>query len=165
VAYALANAFSNLSIVVQDLQSVIESRDMTAEKSSVTFVAHDFFTPQPFTKANILLLRTVIHDWGDKDAEKIIGQLIPAMENGARLVIMDTVLPDVPGSISPYREAMLRRRDITMMQFFNSREREYGEWIELLLRVNNRLRIVAKVEPHGSVMAIMEVVLNMNLSG
>lgn len=161
MAYTLTASFPKLKVIVQDLQSVIESRvATTAEESRVTFLAHDFFAPQPITNVAIFVMRTILHDWTDDDAKKILRQLLLAMENGARLVIMDTVLPDVPGAISPYREIMLRRRDITMMQIFNGREREYGEWVGLLETVDKRLRIKNKVEPYMSVLAVMEVVLD-----
>ena len=68
---------------------------------------------------------------------------------------MDTVLPE-PGSLSKMQEAMLRVRDLTMMQVFNSKERELSEWKELLESIEPKLEIVKVVTPIGSVMSVIE---------
>ena len=69
---------------------------------------------------------------------------------------MDTVLPRV-GTISRTREAMLRVRDLTMLQAHNAKERSEDEWVELLEKVDGHLKVRGTVQPFGSVMSLMEV--------
>ena len=78
---------------------------------------------------------------------------------------MDTVLPP-PGSISSVEEALLRVRDLTMIQALNSKERELGEFTELFAQAADQhggleLRQVGK--PPGSVLSVMEVVYRPHL--
>ena len=69
---------------------------------------------------------------------------------------MDTVLP-TPGSVPRMQEAMLRVRDLTMLQAFNAKERELEDWTALVGSVRPRLGIKGVVQPKGSVMAVIEV--------
>ena len=80
---------------------------------------------------------------------------------------MDTVLP-IPGSISAAEEALLRVRDLTMIQTFNSKERELGEFEELFEQAKDQggcLALVNLRKPAGSVMSVMEVVYKPNVNG
>ena len=57
-------------------------------------------------------------------------------------------------------EALLRVRDLTMMQAFNSRERELGEFEELFGQTadeEGRLVLRNLVKPPGSMLSVMEV--------
>jgi 6-hydroxytryprostatin B O-methyltransferase len=77
----------------------------------------------------------------------------------ARLIIMDTVLP-TPGSMSSVEEALLRVRDLTMIQAFNSKEREVVEFIDLFSQASDEegyLILKKMIKPPGSVMSVMEV--------
>lgn len=49
---------------------------------------------------------------------------------------MDTVLPD-PGSVGAVDEALMRYRDLTMTQVFNTKERELGEFEELFEKASS----------------------------
>ena len=72
---------------------------------------------------------------------------------------MDTVLP-LPGSISIVEEALLRVRDLTMIQAFNSKERELGEFEKLFSKAcdqDGSLVLKQIIKPPGSVMSVMEV--------
>lgn len=71
---------------------------------------------------------------------------------------MDTILP-LAGEMAPGQEAMLRVKDLTMAQSFNSKEREWEEWEELFGSTEPRLRVESWRQPFGSAMAVMEVVV------
>lgn len=70
---------------------------------------------------------------------------------------MDTVLPR-HGTVPVTEEALLRVRDMTMMETFNSHEREIDEWKDLIQGVHTGLRVQQVIQPAGSSMAIIEVV-------
>lgn len=69
---------------------------------------------------------------------------------------MDTVLP-APGEVPMYKESLLRVRDLTMMQVFNSSERSMEDWTELFENVDRRLKVKNLVQPQGSNMSVMEL--------
>ena len=105
------------------------------------------------------LLRMILHDWPDSEATTLLKQIVPAMKVGkSRLLIMDTVLPE-PGEVPVSVERLVRIRDLTMMQAFNSRERGLEDWKGLLAGVDGRLRLRGVETPEGSDMAVLEVVL------
>lgn len=87
---------------------------------------------------------------------------------------MDTVLPD-PGSVGAVDEALMRYRDLTMMQVFNTKERELGEFRQLFDKASSAVnanandgegRLVVKKMGRavGSALTMMEVAWEMGLS-
>ncbi|KAL9105865.1 MAG: hypothetical protein Q9227_009028 [Pyrenula ochraceoflavens] len=159
---ALARSYPHLSFVVQDLPETIANCSLKEELASdpeiasrISYMPHDFFQPQPIKDADVYLLRMIIHDWPDPEAIKILKHTFNALENpGARILIMDTVLPP-SGSITTIDESRLRVRDLTMMQVFNAKEREADDWKALLESFD--LRILDMKQPEGSVMAVMNI--------
>ncbi|KAL8714646.1 MAG: hypothetical protein Q9220_001595 [cf. Caloplaca sp. 1 TL-2023] len=160
---ALAEAFPDLKFIVQDLPDTIESSrpDMKTFPSPIadriSFQHHDFFTPEPLKDVEVFLLRMIIHDWPAAEAVEIIKNLVNSMKPGGKLIIMDTVLPQ-PGSVPVPTEAALRVRDLSMMQVHNSKERELDEWVTLLKRADERLRLQNVSQPFSSTMAVLEIV-------
>ena len=165
VSVLLATHHPSLHFTVQDLPDTVANgpaaisplfHDIT---SRITFVAHDFLTPQP-SSADVYFLRKILHDWSSEHATTILQHLVTAMKSrpGARLVVMETILPR-PGEMAPMQEAMLRVRDLTMAQSFNSKERSLEEWEELFEGTEPKLRIKGWKQPFGSAMAVMEVVI------
>jgi len=99
----------------------------------------------------------IFHDWPKEEAIKILRNNVLALKPGSRLLIMDSVLP-LPGSIPASQERLLRVRDLTMLQAFNSQERDLEAWEELLAAADERLKLVNVVQPFGSAMSVIEVV-------
>ena len=159
----MAQAFPDLTLVVQDLGANVESGKATAIQLSadvafrIAFQEHNFFTPQPVHGAEVYLLRMILHDWPDDDAVVILRHLASAMSRASRLVIMDTVLPR-PGSIPSVQERMLRARDMTMLEVFNSLERDEEDWRQLLATADPRLTLRSIREPKGSALALLDVI-------
>ena len=162
---ALARKYEKLSFVVQDLPKVIETSQMGLSDleanvaSRIRFEEYDFFKAQPITDADVYVLRMILHDWPDKEAISILKNVVGAMKPGAKLIIMDTALPE-PGSVGWCQEAQLRVRDMTMMETFNSHEREIEEWKALLVAADQRLQLTNSIQPFGSNMTVMEVNLS-----
>ncbi len=91
----------------------------------------------------IKLLSTVLHDWNDQDAQRILERIRAAAPRGARLVVVDVVLPDGDdhhlGKIS----------DLTMLAIVGGRERTRSEFTELLARSGFVLDRVARSSVSG----------------
>ena len=59
----------------------------------VTIQAHDFFTPQPVTDADIFLLRYLLHDWSNTKAIEILKRLREvAVPGKTRVVVIDGII-------------------------------------------------------------------------
>ena len=99
----------------------------------------------------------ILHDRPADSARQILTRLAVAMKPNARIVIMDSVLPP-PGWVDKEKEALLRVRDLTIMQAFNAKEREWEEWKELVDQVKPELHIKSCKIPEESMMAVMEIV-------
>lgn len=129
-------------------------------RDRLTFEPYNFRQPQPVHGAEVYLLRMILHDWADADAALIIRNVVDALTAGrSRVLIMDTVLSK-PGLAPVSAERIMRARDLTMMQAFNSKERDLQDWEELLAEADPRLVIRSVRQPYGSAMSILEVVLD-----
>ncbi|MFC8567223.1 methyltransferase [Streptomyces sp. NPDC057245] len=91
-----------------------------------------FFDSVP-TGADSYILSRVIHDWNDEDALRILRTVRRAMPPGARLILIDKVIPDVagfhPGKFS----------DLQMLVVLGGQERTLDELTALLDRAGFRL--------------------------
>ena len=74
----------------------------------LTVVVGNFFT-DPMPKADAYLLMNIIHDWPDAESIKILSAIRRAMSKRARVLIIETVIPDAPG---PH---LSKELDIAMM--------------------------------------------------
>ena len=115
----LGTHFSSLRFVVQDLRSVIASHpqlpDHLAEDNRVSYLEHDFFTPQPVRNADIYFFRSIFRNWSDKYCVGILRNLIPALRPGARIVVHDRVLAE-PGMFgSQFAEERMRYDSATRL--------------------------------------------------
>ncbi|KAJ5803372.1 uncharacterized protein N7503_005822 [Penicillium pulvis] len=99
---------------VQDLPAGIEVQD------------HDFFQVQPVKNAKAYFMRTVLHDWPDKQAAQILGRVRDAMGPDSILLISETVLPESGALLSSVLS------DMQMMGSFASLERTEAQWRALL---------------------------------
>ena len=105
---AIARAASNLKFIVQDQQDVIATATVPEGlESQITFMAHDFFTEQPIKGADVYFMRQILHDYSDKYAAKILENLMPALKDGTRIVLMDGVMPE-PGILPKTVERHIR---------------------------------------------------------
>lgn len=157
---ALAKKFSNLTCVVQDLEYVVKDANVPQELASrVEVVSHDFFTPEPITDADVYLLRQVLHDWPDDSAVKILQNITPALKSGAKILIMDQVVP-APGQLPRMEEKTARTVDLVVMSHFNGKQRGIEDWEKIFKKTNEKLKIKEVRNPKGSVFAIIELGLD-----
>ncbi|KAF2229683.1 putative O-methyltransferase [Viridothelium virens] len=164
---ALANAFPELTLVTEDLPDTIANATklLSAQPQSISrrisAQAYNFFTPQPIQDGDIYLFRMIMHDWKNAECVAILRNQLKSLKAkpSARVLIMDTVLPP-PGSISSVEEAILRVRDLAMIQSFNSTERDLTEFEELFRESKDEdgsLVLQNVIRPAGSVMSVLEV--------
>ncbi|KAI1433890.1 putative O-methyltransferase [Xylaria sp. CBS 124048] len=151
--FAIARRHPNLKVIVQDLAVNIPRNE---DGLNVTFMAHDFFDEQPVKDADVYLFRWVLHNWPDKYCIEILRKLAPALKDGARVLIMDFVMP-TPLGIPNILDRELRWMDLIMMQFLNAKERELEEWKRLFAQADDRFQFQGVIKPQGSKLAILEI--------
>ncbi|KAH0424693.1 hypothetical protein CcaCcLH18_11415 [Colletotrichum camelliae] len=111
-------------LYLEDVESVVKKAELP---SGVNKVAYDFFTPQPVQGARAYLMHSILHDWSDEPARKILEMQKDAMTPGySRLLIQDHI--DVEGPANPQATAF----DIQMMAMVSGRERSEKDWRQLL---------------------------------
>ncbi|KAI0172756.1 putative O-methyltransferase [Hypoxylon sp. FL1284] len=153
-AFALAKKYPNLHLVVQELPEVVRnSRELPG--LDVKFMAHDFFDEQPVKDADVYLYRWILHNWPDKYGVKILRALIPALKKGARVLIMDFVMP--PPCVLPNAvERKLRGMDVTMLEIGNAKERTLDEWKSLFEQADPKYVFKGMQQLPGSSLAFLE---------
>lgn len=111
----------DLPAVVSGARSVLLAAGLQ-ERAEV--VAGDFFDQVP--AADVYVLSAVLQDWGNASAQRILRNVARAAPAGARLVVIDMVVPE---GDAPHPTKMI---DITMMGMLGGRQRSQTEWRELL---------------------------------
>lgn len=124
---AFQKKFPNLpgKLMFEDLTIVVDAAKDTP--AGITGVGHDFFKPQPdaVKGAKAFYLRTVLHDWPDKQAATIIKHIKDVMAEDSILLINENVLPEQGASL--YQSEL----DIAMMTCFSSLDRTEKQFKEL----------------------------------
>jgi SAM-dependent methyltransferase len=108
--------------VVADAERVFADAGVAARAS---WVGGDFFSALP-SHGDVYLLKSVLHNWSDKDAQRILQCCRRAMAPGARLVLAERVVP----ADAKLSEAKLF--DINMLVVAGGRERTEAEYRQLL---------------------------------
>ncbi|OJJ71725.1 hypothetical protein ASPBRDRAFT_43120 [Aspergillus brasiliensis CBS 101740] len=120
-------------LVIQDLPSIIEGIQ-TPLVDGVEAIAYNMFEAQPIKVAKAYYMRTVLHDWPDKQALEVLGRVREAMADDSVLLVNENVSPEERAS------EFMASMDIIMMVLFSSLERSEKQWIELLEKA--RFRVV-----------------------
>jgi hypothetical protein len=111
-------------------------------------VGGDFFADS-LPAADLYLLMEVLHDWDDADATGILGAVRRAARPGARVLIVEILVPDTPG---PHPG---KTRDIIMLAVTGGRERTKAQHAALLAAAGFEL---TRVLPTASEYSLVEAV-------
>ncbi|GII80552.1 hydroxyneurosporene-O-methyltransferase [Sphaerisporangium rufum] len=129
----LRGVLYDLAHVVPDAREAFTSWGLA---DRCEFVAGDFFASAP-RGADAYLLGSVIHNWDDTDALRILTNVRAAMREDGRVLLVEIVLPD---DDSPHFGKDL---DLRMLGIFGQgRERSRGEYAVLLEKAGLGIRQV-----------------------
>ena len=106
-----------------------------AASNRLRLVAGDFFA-DPLPVADAYVLMEVLHDWTDDDAARILTAVRRAAAPGARLIVVEVLVPDTPG---PDHSKLL---DIIMLAVTGGRERTRDQYEKLLAEAGFELERV-----------------------
>jgi len=87
-------------------------------------VGGDFFQTVP-AGADAYILRWIIHDWSETDAMALLGKVREAMKPGARLILLEELIPEAPDLVPG------KWIDVLMLAITGGRERTEKEYREL----------------------------------
>lgn len=96
VSIKLAGTTNNMRFIVQDKEEVVEEgRALLPEalQDRISFAVHDFFTPMTVV-ADVYFFRWIFHNWSDKYCVQILQNLVPALKNGARILIYEHIMDE-----------------------------------------------------------------------
>jgi len=114
------------------------------------FEALDMFEAVP-PGADAYIIKSVIHDWDDEKSVAILRSCRKAMRQGSRLLIVEVVVPDRPGT-SPL-DHMIAGTDLNMMVVTGGRERTESEYRALADAAG---LTVARIVPTPAAMSVIE---------
>jgi hypothetical protein len=129
-------------------QVVAETQRDQPLSPRVTVAGGDFFADR-LPAADAYLLMDLLHDWSDTDAGRILTAVRAAMRPHARVLIIETLVPETPG---PHFGKTL---DIIMLAVTGGRERSSTAYAELLASAGLHLE---RVVPTRSEYSIVEAV-------
>ncbi len=111
-----------------DVVSAVDDGDLVEGRIRVE--GGDFFQRVP-SGADLYLLVCVLHDWSDKDCERILKSCRVAMKPGGRLLVCERVMEPDPSRGDPFDYLL----DVQMMAMYGTaRERTESEFRDLLER-------------------------------
>jgi hypothetical protein len=96
----------------------------------IEFVAGDLFDAVP-RGADLYMLKQILHDWSDEQAEKILATCKRAMSTNSRLLVLEMIVE--PENRFP------KRLDLMMLVWSGGRERTQQEYERLLVNAGFRL--------------------------
>ncbi|GER47634.1 orcinol O-methyltransferase-like protein, partial [Striga asiatica] len=129
MAEAIADAFPGLKCSVLDLPHVVDGLEGTP---NLSFVSGDMFESIP--PADAVLMKWVMHDWGDEDCIKILKrckEAIPSRENGGKVIIVEIVVEEKKGNDESMAVETQLLFDMEMMAVVGGKERTEKEWAKL----------------------------------
>jgi len=114
----------------------------------LTLVGGDFFA-DALPAADLYLLMEVLHDWDDADATRILAAVRRAARPGARVLVIEILVPDTPGPHSG------KTRDVIMLAVTGGRERTAAQHAALLAGAGFELeRVVQTASEYSLVEAV-----------
>jgi hypothetical protein len=119
--------------VLHDLPEVLALSPLggTPEGSRVTFAPGDVFDAVP-GGGDLYVLASVLHDWDDEQAAVILARCRAAMKSGARLFLLERVLPESGSCPAAFA-------DLWMLAMTGGLERTREHWRRLLANAGLRL--------------------------
>ncbi|XP_062225317.1 acetylserotonin O-methyltransferase 1-like [Phragmites australis] len=120
----IARAFPRIKCTVLDLPHVVGQ--VTAGDGKLHFIAGDMFESIP--PADAVLLKNILHEWGDDDCVKILRrckEAIPARSAGGKVIIIEMVRGSALGDS---RISEMEALQNMFMMYVNGVERGENEW-------------------------------------
>lgn len=131
---AILRSAPEASGMLFDLPAGVGEAETTLQNAGVAdrckVISGDFFQSVP-TGADLIVLKSVIHDWDDEHAVAILTQCRAATSAETRLLLVERVMPEcVTASAANQRAAALDMRMLTITGGIERTEQEYRQLME-----------------------------------
>ena len=130
---AILSAHPACEGVLFDLAHAVEGARRRFDESGlagrVSCRVGDFFETVP-PGGDLYLLKNVLHDWDDTQAGRILRNIARAIAPGGRVLVLECMLPERPGTGPLHRETA--RCDLNMLAAHGACERTEGAFAALL---------------------------------
>lgn len=170
--------------IVQDMENVVpltssimeERRPRDIENGVIKVEAHDFFQPQTRIGNDYsFILRHIMHDWPDKEAATILGNVARALGPKSKILIVDMVaVPNVDSAATTSVKSLMPSggtkgpdysipshfgsaskivsgSSVHMLTVINGCERSLREWEKLVKGCGLRITNVYPLRAHTSI--------------
>lgn len=146
----LLSRYSHLKGALFELPEVIASiKEQNPElgNNRCELISGDFFKSLP-KKGDLYLLKSVLHDWDDKQCEQILSNCHQAMDSNSRLLIIEVVLK--PKGESIYANCM----DVLMLAVTGGKERSLNDFEQMLDKTGF---VIERIYPTSTEFSILEI--------
>jgi predicted methyltransferase len=138
--------------VVYDLPAAVEGSGKVIQENNLEGRLEartgDFFESVP-EEGDLYMMKSVLHDWNDKEALEILRNVHRAMKLHARFLVIESIVE--PGN----RPSPGKMTDMLMMAAAGGKERTRDEYRELMEAAGFRIRkIYPTVSPHSIIEAV-----------
>lgn len=137
----------SIPLVVAGADSYLSSRDV---RDRCELIAGDFFESVP-GGGDVYLLKLILHDWDDGQASAILESCRAAMRPGARLIVIDALLPEI--ATDGVRERSALMLDLHMHVLFGARERSQSQLRRMLESARFKVAAVVPTAPPWTIVA------------
>jgi ubiquinone/menaquinone biosynthesis C-methylase UbiE len=141
---AILRSYPNLRGAVFDLARCADAARRRVQDANLAdraqFIAGDFFHSVP-DGADIMTLKSVIHDWDDARAAQILRNCRRSLSDHGKIILVERVMPEMPAERRLDRASALS--DLNMLRGPGGRERTETEYRQLLTTAGFRpLRVI-----------------------
>jgi hypothetical protein len=130
-------------LVLEDVPAVIDELPGPLGPN-IDAISHSMFEPQPIKGARAYYMRTVLHDWPDKQCLEALGHIRDAMAPDSVLLMHEILYPD--RKLHGIEASSTTVLDFMMMEVFSSLERTKAQWLDLIERGGFKVNKVYKPE-------------------
>lgn len=141
---ALMNKHPHIQGVLYDVPEVIAAARNTINGERCRLLSGDFFQQIP-QGGDAYLLKSVLHDWNDRDAERILERCRAAMPKHAKLIVIEPIL-----TAANQKEAA-KMMDVHMMVVTGGKERTVEEFKSLFDRAGFAIESITPTETEFSI--------------
>ena len=131
----LLTAYPRLRGILFDLPGVVEGAREPLREAGLAercdVIAGDFREAVP-PGGDAYFLSWILHDWDDPTARRILARCRAVMDEGARVLVVEMVLPEGDDPSAPAFKRLVRQADLEMLAVVGGRERTAGEFEQLL---------------------------------
>ncbi|KAL3442099.1 putative O-methyltransferase [Aspergillus insuetus] len=126
-------------LVLEDVPAVVDGLPGPLGPN-IDAISHSMFEPQPIKGVRAYYMRTVLHDWPDKQCLEALGPIRGAIAPFSVLLVHEILYPNQ--KLHSIKASSTTVLNFIMMEVFSSLERTEAQWLDLIERAGFRVNKV-----------------------